>query len=69
MNANPSTAHMLIVNPLSGKSMMRWFSTHPPLQERIARLRGTRAPGPPAAKRTSSSGREQARASWDRLTK
>jgi len=40
MNANPSTAHMFIVNPLSGKSMMNLFSTHPPIEERIARLRG-----------------------------
>jgi len=36
--ATPSTAHMMIMNPLSGKSMMSLFSTHPPVQERIARL-------------------------------
>lgn len=42
MNANPSTAHMFIVNPLSGRSLMNLFSTHPPLEERIARLRGSR---------------------------
>ena len=40
MQASPQTAHMFIVNPLSGKSMMNLFSTHPPLEERIARLRG-----------------------------
>jgi len=39
MDANPSTAHMFIVNPLSGKAFMNLFSTHPPLEERIARLR------------------------------
>ena len=39
MNANPSTAHLFIVNPLTGKSLMNLFSTHPPLKERIARLR------------------------------
>jgi len=39
MNVNPSSAHMFIVNPLSGKSLMALFSTHPPLEERIARLR------------------------------
>jgi heat shock protein HtpX len=39
LNANPSTAHLFIVNPLSGKSLMNLFSTHPPLEERIARLR------------------------------
>lgn len=40
MEANPSTAHMFIVNPLSGRSMMKLFSTHPPLEERIRRLLG-----------------------------
>ncbi len=40
MNANPATAHMFIVNPLSGRSMMSLFSTHPPVEERIARLEG-----------------------------
>ncbi len=40
--ANPSTAHMFIVNPLSGKRMTRLFSTHPPLEERITRLREMR---------------------------
>jgi heat shock protein HtpX len=42
MNANPSTAHMFIVNPLTGKSLMNLFSTHPPIEERIARLRSMR---------------------------
>lgn len=40
MDANPATAHMFIVNPLSGRSMMSLFSTHPPVEERIARLEG-----------------------------
>ncbi|MBE9546650.1 MAG: zinc metalloprotease HtpX [Proteobacteria bacterium] len=39
MKANPSTAHMFIVNPLTGKSLMNLFSTHPPTEERIARLK------------------------------
>lgn len=39
INANPSSAHMFIVNPLSGRSLMSLFSTHPPLEERVARLR------------------------------
>ena len=34
----PATAHMFIVNPLSGQALGRLFSTHPPLEERIARL-------------------------------
>lgn len=38
MDANPGTAHMFIVNPISGKSLMKLFSTHPPIEERIARL-------------------------------
>jgi heat shock protein HtpX len=35
----PATAHMFIVNPLSGRSLLNLFSTHPPIEERIARLR------------------------------
>jgi len=42
MDANPSTAHMFIVNPLTGRSFASLFSTHPPIEERIARLRGMR---------------------------
>ena len=42
MEANPATAHLFIVNPLSGRSLMNLFSTHPPLEERIARLRAMR---------------------------
>jgi heat shock protein HtpX len=38
MKANPSTAHMFIVNPLTGKGVLSLFSTHPPIEERIARL-------------------------------
>jgi len=38
MQANPATAHMFIVNPLSGKSLMNLFSTHPPMGERVKRL-------------------------------
>jgi heat shock protein HtpX len=38
MNANPSTAHMFIVNPLRGGGVLSLFSTHPPIEERIAKL-------------------------------
>jgi len=38
MDANPSTAHMFIVNPLSGGTIMNLFSTHPPPEKRIERL-------------------------------
>ena len=68
MNANPSTAHMFIVNPLSGKSLMGLFSTHPPLEARIARLRGNR-PSPGRKKDSGGDNREaRARAAWDRLS-
>ncbi|MBI5407270.1 MAG: zinc metalloprotease HtpX [Nitrospirae bacterium] len=38
MEANPSTAHMFIVSPLTGGGLLSLFSTHPPIEERIARL-------------------------------
>ncbi|MBQ8664817.1 MAG: zinc metalloprotease HtpX [Mailhella sp.] len=38
MQANPATENMFIVNPLSGDSMRKLFSTHPPMEERIANL-------------------------------
>ncbi len=49
---NPATAHMFIINPLSGERMDNLFSTHPNTQNRIAQLQelaremgaGTRAP-------------------------
>lgn len=37
-DATPATAHMFIVNPLTGGGLMSLFSTHPPMEERIARL-------------------------------
>ena len=38
-NAGTSSAHMFIVNPFSGKSLMKLFSTHPPAEERIKKLK------------------------------
>lgn len=38
MEVNPATAHMFIVNPLSGGGFITLFSTHPPIEERIRRL-------------------------------
>ena len=68
MDANASTAHMFTVNPLSGQKMMSLFSTHPPLNDRIARLRGLQAP-----KDVSGHGGgmdlDQGKAFWDRLAK
>ena len=39
MKVNEAASHLFIVNPLSGKSMARLFSTHPPIEERCRRLR------------------------------
>lgn len=45
MDANPATAHLFIVNPLSGNMIMNLFSTHPPLEKRIERLRAMKPAG------------------------
>jgi heat shock protein HtpX len=42
MEAAPATAHLFIVNPLSGGAFVALFSTHPPVAERVARLRAMR---------------------------
>jgi len=39
MEARAESAHLFIMNPLSGKTFLKLFSTHPPIEERIARLR------------------------------
>ncbi len=69
MSANPATAHMFIVNPLAGGNLQNLFATHPPLAERIARLRGGHAGSPPpppmSRERTmTDSGRDF----WNRLS-
>jgi heat shock protein HtpX len=71
MKANPATAHMFIVNPLSGGSLMSLFSTHPPLSDRIARLRGYRPNRSDVVKSDGEQrqGKDAARSMWDRLTK
>lgn len=38
MDANPATSHMFIVNPVSGEGLLKLFSTHPPIEDRIKRL-------------------------------
>lgn len=55
--ANPAAAHMFIVNPLAGLRLDTLFSTHPPTEERIARLMALReeaAPAPPVRGRFRS---------------
>ena len=42
MDASPSTAHMFIIKPFTGESLMRLFSTHPSTEDRIARLQAMR---------------------------
>ncbi len=42
MNATPATAHMFIIKPFTGRSMMRMFSTHPSTEDRVARLQAMR---------------------------
>nr|MBL0715211.1 M48 family metalloprotease [Desulfobacterales bacterium] len=67
MAANPSTAHMFIVNPLSGGGFRKLFSTHPPIEERVSRLSGIRPQTPPAPP-SGPSGRESGKAFWDRMS-
>jgi heat shock protein HtpX len=40
--AGPATAHLFIVNPLHGRTVVSWLSTHPSIEDRIARLRAMR---------------------------
>ena len=42
MDADPATAHMFIIKPFTGSSLMNLFSTHPSTEQRIARLEALR---------------------------
>jgi heat shock protein HtpX len=69
MAAQPATAHMFITNPLSGRSMMSWFSTHPPIEERVARLRNTRVDRfTDSTRSTGDDMTQQAKNFWDNLS-
>ena len=39
-SVNSATAHLFIESPVTGKKLFSWFMTHPPVEERIAALRG-----------------------------
>jgi len=70
MQAQPATAHMFIMNPLSGSSLMNLFSTHPPIEERVARLRGTkitRTDDAPPSFNAGGNMSDQAKNFWDHL--
>jgi heat shock protein HtpX len=41
-DVNPATAHLFIIKPFTGQSLMRLFSTHPSTEDRIARLEAMR---------------------------
>jgi heat shock protein HtpX len=42
MNADPATAHLFIIKPFTGRSLMNLFATHPATEQRIARLEAMR---------------------------
>ncbi|MFO7932008.1 MAG: zinc metalloprotease HtpX [Thermodesulfobacteriota bacterium] len=68
MQANQATAHMYIASPVSGRSLMQMFSTHPPIPDRVARLRGTGRPAESTATGgRGKSGLTEAKESWQKL--
>ena len=67
-STSPNTAHMFIVNPLTGGNLASLFSTHPPLEERIARLTGRRSFTDNIVS-DEKSGRKEAEDTWKRLMK
>jgi heat shock protein HtpX len=64
-SSSPNTSHMFIVNPLTGGNLATLFSTHPPIEERIARLTGKNyfTDNTPY----ENTGRKEAEDSWKRL--
>jgi heat shock protein HtpX len=70
MQAEPATAHMFITNPLSGQSLMHLFSTHPPIEKRIARLGrgGSGSAGRSREDAGDASMADQARSFWKQMS-
>jgi heat shock protein HtpX len=66
MQAEPATAHMFIANPLSGQSLSHLFSTHPPIEKRIARLTGGGSSHTEEGEQKGSVA-DQARSFWDQM--
>jgi heat shock protein HtpX len=62
------------VNPLTGRQMMNLFSTHPPIEDRVAKLMGSRPSGPNfgGGNRADHSGgttmEDQGRSFWDNMS-
>ena len=69
MAAKPNTAHMFIVNPLKGGNLTNLFSTHPPLEERIARLRGQKGSGVTHVEGHKRNGIKEAEEAWKNLSR
>lgn len=62
---NPAAASMFIINPLAGLRMDKLFTTHPPTEERIARLMAMRAaPEPATPTRIPRSGKSRGQGPW-----
>ncbi len=68
MQADPNTAHMFIVSPLTGGNLANLFSTHPPLEDRIARLTGSKS-FPRQSQGGSGNGKDAAAKAWKDLTR
>ncbi|MEP3277875.1 MAG: zinc metalloprotease HtpX [Stappiaceae bacterium] len=67
---NPATAHMFIINPLTGQHADKLFSTHPNTENRIAELRkmASGADFSGRSDQTVDPGQTQSRGPWDRPT-
>ena len=67
MQAEPATAHMFITNPITGRSLMNLFSTHPPIEERVARLRHTQPTSHINSEDTGDTMKRQGENFWNSL--